>query len=124
MGGYLLVNTGPTRRAPDDALDPPNAQPRASVGREERAADAATEMNLQELPEIRGEEDQPVLAALALANPEGALTELDVGDVQAGKLRDPDRALEQQAEQEAIPGIRAVGLGQDALELLEGEDLR
>src|SRR5262249_9760183 len=81
--GNLLVNAGPMRRASDDALDSADAQPGAAVGCEQWAVGAPVEMDLQQLPQVRREEDQPVFGALALSNPESPLAEFHVGDVEA-----------------------------------------
>ncbi len=75
------MNAGSAGRVPHEALDPPDAQPRAPVGLKERAAGAAAEMHLEELTQIRREEHQPVLGPLAVADPDRALAELHVGDV-------------------------------------------
>ena len=57
MGAYFSVNTGLTRRAPDDTLDPPDAQAGTSVRGQQQAARPTAEIGLKQLPQVGREED-------------------------------------------------------------------
>ena len=58
---------------------------------------------LQQLLEVLRKQHQPVLGPFTVADPKGALGELDVGDVEAREFGHLNRGLEQQPEHEPIP---------------------
>jgi len=70
-------------------LDPADAQPRASIREQEWTVSPAAEKDLEQLPQIRREQDPTVVGRLTLANREGALPCLhatnDVRDYGVGK---------------------------------------
>ena len=70
-------------------MDPADAQPRASIREQEWTVSPAAEKDLEQLPQIRREQDPTVVGRLTLANREGALPCLhatnDVRDYGVGK---------------------------------------
>ena len=87
-------------------LDPADAQPRASIREQEWTVSPAAEKDLEQLPQIRREQDPTVVGRLTLANREGALPCLHVGHVQTCELRTPERRSRTAAAAGAHPEAR------------------
>jgi hypothetical protein len=117
-----LFNAGLARDRLDDLLDSSSRECRYAVALEERSAGAIAEVDPQLLSESLGEEDQPILPALALANTDCPLDEIDVRHFHVDELADPEARLEENSDDEPVDATLAIGLLEDLAELLGRQD--
>src|SRR5439155_26680658 len=102
----------------DDLLNPPSREAVGAVRLEEVPARPVTEVESELLPEVLGEEDDAILAALAPANTYGALEEVHVGYLDAGQLANAEPCFEERPHNQPVPRALPVRLLKDAGELL------